>query len=74
MKKFKQYLNKRVLTVSAIAKKHDVTEKYVEHQLERGIRIEHERFKKLTIARRVVMANLSKDIDYYRTLKKHAKI
>jgi hypothetical protein len=72
MKSYKQFISKRVLTISAIAKKHDVTEKYVEHQLERGIRMEHEHFKKLTVARRVALANLSKDIDYYRNLKKHA--
>jgi len=74
MKTYKQFISKRILTIAAIAKKHDLPEKYIERQLEHGIRIERERIKKLSIARRVAMANLSKDPDYYKNLKKHAKI
>jgi hypothetical protein len=42
MKTFKQFLNKRVLTVSALAKKHGVDAEYIERQLKKGIKVEHE--------------------------------
>jgi hypothetical protein len=70
MKSFKQFLNKRVLTVSALAKKHNVSVAYIEKQLERGIRIEHEKTKKLSVARRIAMAHLSKDPDFYKKKRK----
>jgi len=74
MKTFKQFLNKRVLTVSALAKKHDVPEKYIEKQLEKGIKIEHEHTSKLAVARHIAMAHLSEDPDYYKKLKKIEQI
>ena len=73
MKSFKQFLNKRVLTVSALAKKHDVDEKYIERQLEKGIKVEHEHTTKLAVARRIALAHLSEDPDYYKKLKKIEK-
>jgi hypothetical protein len=69
MKSFKQFLGSRTLTVSALAKKHNVPEKYIERQLERGIRIEHAHTKKLSVARHIAMAHLSKDADYYKKVK-----
>lgn len=73
MKTFKQFLNKRVLTVSALAKKHDVPEKYIERQLEKGIKVEHEHTSKLSVARHIALAHLSEDPDYYKKLKKIEK-
>jgi hypothetical protein len=73
MKTFKQFLNKRVLNVSALAKKHDVSTKYIERQLQRGIKVEHEHTTKLAVARRIALAHLSEDPDYYKKLKKIEK-
>lgn len=73
MKTFKQFLNKRVLTVSALAKKHDVKETYIERQLEKGIKVEHEHTTKLAIARQIALAHLGEDPDYYKKLKKIEK-
>lgn len=73
MKSFKQFLNKRVLTISALAKKHKVEEKYIRRQLEVGIRIEHEHTSKLAVARHIALAHLSEDPDYYKKLKKIEK-
>jgi hypothetical protein len=73
MKSFKQFLNKRVLTVSALAKKHDVSKEYIEKQLQRGIKVEHEHTTKLAVARRIALAHLSEDPDYYKKLKKIEK-
>lgn len=70
MKTFKQFLNKRVLTVSALAKKHDVSEKYILRELKRGIRVEHEHTKMISVARHIALAHLSEDPDYYKKLKK----
>jgi hypothetical protein len=73
MKSFKQFLNKRVLTVSALAKKHKVEVKYIERQLERGIKVEHEHTSKLSVARHIALAHLSENPDYYKKLKKIEK-
>ena len=70
MKTFKQFLNKRVLTVSALAKKHDVSKEYIEKQLQRGIKVEHEHTTKLAVARRIALAHLGENPDYYKKLKK----
>lgn len=73
MKSFKQFLNKRVLTVTALAKKHGVDEKYIEKQLEAGIKVEHEHTSKLKVARQIALAHLGEDPDYYKKLKKIEK-
>ena len=73
MKSFKQFLNKRVLTVSALAKKHDVSKEYIEKQLQRGIKVEHEHTTKLAVARRIALAHLGENPDYYKKLKKVEK-
>jgi hypothetical protein len=70
MKSFKQFLNKRVLSVSALAKKHGVDKEYIERQLKRGIRVEHEHTTKLAVARRIALAHLGEDPDYYKKLRK----
>ena len=73
MKSFKQFLNKRVLTVSALAKKHDVDPAYIEKQLEKGIKVEHEHTSKLKVARQIALAHLGEDPEYYSKLKKIEK-
>jgi hypothetical protein len=70
MKSFKQFLNKRVLTVSALAKKHDVDKDYIEKQLKKGIKVEHEHTTKLKVARQIALAHIGEDPDYYKKLKK----
>jgi hypothetical protein len=73
MKSFKKFLNKRVLSVSALAKKHGVDTAYIEKQLKRGIAVEHEHTSKLKVARQITLAHLSEDPDYYKKLKKIEK-
>ena len=73
MKTFKQFLNKRVLTVSALAKKHGVDADYIEKQLEKGIRVEHEHTTKVSIARQIALAHIGEDPDYYKKLQKIEK-
>jgi len=73
MKTFKQFLNKRVLSVSALAKKHNVDTDYIEKQLEHGIKVEHEHTSKLAVARQIALAHLGEDPDYYKKLKKVEK-
>jgi hypothetical protein len=73
MKSFKQFLNKRVLTISALAKKHGVDANYIENQLEKGIKVEHEHTSKLAVARQIALAHLAEDPDYYKKLKKIEK-
>jgi hypothetical protein len=73
MKSFKQFLNKRVLTVSALAKKHGVDTDYIEKQLQKGIKVEHEHSTKLKVARQIALAHLGEDPDYYKKLKKIEK-
>lgn len=73
MKSFKQFLNKRVLTVTALAKKHGVDKEYIEKQLKRGITVEHEHTSKLKVARQIALAHLGEDPDYYKKLKKMEK-
>ena len=73
MKSFKEFLNKRVLTVSALAKKHKVEPNYIEKQLEKGIKVEHEHTSKLKVARQIALAHLGEDPDYYSKLKKMEK-
>lgn len=73
MKTLKQFLNKRVLTVSALAKKHGVDEKYIEKQLEAGIKVEHEHTSKIKVARQIALAHLGEDPSYYSKLKKMEK-
>jgi hypothetical protein len=70
MKTFKQFLNKRVLSVSALAKKHDVDKEYIEKQLKKGIKVEHEHTTKLKVARQIALAHIGEDPDYYKKLKK----
>ena len=74
MKTFKQFLNKRVLSVSALAKKHKVEPDYIRRQLERGIKVEHEHTTKLRVARQIALAHLGEDPDYYKKLKKVEKL
>lgn len=73
MKSFKQFLNKRVLTVTALAKKHGVDKEYIEKQLKHGITVEHEHTSKLKVARQIALAHLGEDPDYYKKLKKIEK-
>lgn len=73
MKTFKQYLNKKVLSISALAKKHKVDPSYIKRQLERGIKVEHEHTTKLRVARQIALAHLGEDPDYYKKLKKIEK-
>jgi hypothetical protein len=73
MKTFKQFLNKRVLTVSALAKKHGVDAEYIERQLKKGIKVEHEHTSKLKVARQIALAHIGEDPDYYKKLKKIEK-
>lgn len=73
MKTFKQFLNKKVLSISALAKKHKVDPSYIRRQLERGIKVEHEHTTKLRVARQIALAHLGEDPDYYKKLKKIEK-
>lgn len=73
MKTFKQFLNKRVLTVSALSKKHKVEPDYIEKQLEKGIKVEHEHTSKLKVARQIALAHLGEDPEYYSKLKRIEK-
>lgn len=73
MKSFKQFLNKKVLSISALAKKHKVSEKYIKRQLEHGIKTEHEHTTKVAVARQIALAHLGEDPDYYKKLKKIEK-
>jgi hypothetical protein len=73
MKSFKQFLNKRVLSVLALAKKHDVDKDYIEKQLKRGITVEHEHTSNLKVSRQIALAHLGEDPDYYKKLKKIEK-
>jgi hypothetical protein len=73
MKSFKQFLNKKVLSISALAKKHKVDPSYIKRQLERGIKVEHEHTTKLRVARQIALAHLGEDPDYYKKLKKIEK-
>lgn len=73
MKSFKQFLNKKVLSISALAKKHNVDPSYIERQLEKGIKVEHEHTSKLKVARQIALAHLGEDPSYYSKLKKMEK-
>ena len=73
MKTFKQFLNKRVLTVAALSKKHKTSKEYIEKQLQRGIKVEHEHTTKLAVARRIALTHLGENPDYYKKLKKIEK-
>lgn len=74
MKTFKQFLNKRVLTVSALAKKHDVDKDYIEKQLQKGIKVEHEHTSKEAVAKQIALAHVGENPDYYKKSKKLEKI
>ena len=69
----KTLLNKRVLIILALAKKHKTDKKHIEKELKRGIRVEHEHTTKLAVARRIALAHLGKDPNYYEKLKKIEK-
>jgi hypothetical protein len=70
MKTFKQFLNKHVLNVSDLAKKHNVDSGYIEKQLEQGIKVEHEHTNKSDVAKQIALAHLGENPDYYKKLKK----
>jgi len=73
MKTFKQYLNKRAMSVDALAKKHKVDVGYIEKQLKQGIKVEHEHTSLLDVARQIALVHIGEDPDYYKKLKKVEK-
>lgn len=73
MKTFKQFLDKKVLSVSNLAKKHNVPQEYIEGQLKSGIKVEHEHTGKSDVARQIALAHLGENPDYYKKLKKIEK-
>lgn len=60
-------------TVEEIAKKHSVTEDYVNQQLERGIQVESERTKIRSAAREIALDNLNEGPDYYKRAGKRTE-
>ena len=70
MKTFKKFLNKKVLSIPELAKKHNVDVDYIKKQLEDGIKIEHEHTTKSDIAKQIALAHLGENPNYYKKLKK----
>ena len=73
MKTFKQFLNKPVLSVSELAKKHNVNIQHIQDQLEAGIEVEHEHSTNNDVAKRIALGHIGEDPNYYTKLKKVEK-
>lgn len=73
MKTFKQFLNKKTLTISELAKKHGIPEAHLSKQLHKGINVEKEHTTHENIAREIALDHLSEDPHYYDKLAKMEK-
>ena len=70
MKTFKEFLNKKVLTLDELAKKHGVSKEHILSQLNAGIKVEHEHSSNAKVAEQIALAHLGEDPNYYKKLKK----
>ena len=57
-------------TVADIARKHGVTEAYIEKQIQAGMKVEMEHTTSRAVAREITMDHLWERADYYIELKK----
>ena len=57
-------------TIRKLAFKHDVTEKYIRRELQKGIRVESEHTDDHEIAKEIAMDHLTEDAEYYEKLAK----
>ena len=73
MKTFKQYLDKKTLTPAEIAKKHNVSIDTVQAALTKGIKVEREHTDHPDVAKKITLAHLGEDPNYYEKLKKVEK-
>ena len=73
MKRFKEILNKKTLTVDELAKKHKVSVKDIKDQLEMGIAIEKEHTSHESVAKEIALDHIGEKPDYYTRLKKVEK-
>lgn len=64
-------LDRPVMTVEEIAKKHDVPLSEIQHQLKMGIKIEmKEHTSRKNVAERIALAHIGEISDYYTKLKR----
>lgn len=73
MKRFKEILNKKTLTVDELAKKHKVDVKDIEDQLKMGIAVEKEHTSHEGVAKEIALDHIGEKPDYYTQLKKVEK-
>ena len=73
MKTFKQFLNKKTLSVHELAKKHGVPAGHLSKQLYKGINVEKEHTTHENIAREIALDHLGEDPHYYDKLAKMEK-
>ncbi len=66
-------LNKKTLTVGELAEKYKTSLLAVEQQLKKGIKVEMEHTKKLSVAKEIALDHLAEDLFYYEKLAKIEK-
>jgi Protein of unknown function (DUF5661) len=66
----KHFLNRNVLSIPQLAKKHGVEEATLYRQLLKGIKVELEHTTHKVIARRIALGHLKEDPKYYTKLAK----
>lgn len=71
--KVNQILDKKTLTVNAIAKLHNVPVQQIKSQLAKGIKVELEHTSKHDVAEEIALDHLKEYPDYYDRLEKVEK-
>lgn len=71
--KLSQLFDTQLLTVEELSKKYNVTKSVVEKELATGIRVEMEHTSHKMAARKIALAHLGEDLNYYKKLAKVEK-
>lgn len=70
IKESSHLLNKKVMTIDQLAKKHKVAPSHIAKQLKMGIKVEKEHTTFFSAAKKIALAHLGEDPNYYTKLKK----
>lgn len=69
LKESSHLLNKKVMTIDQLAKKHKVAPSHIAKQLKMGIKVEKEHTTFFSAAKKIALAHLAEDPNYYTKLK-----
>jgi Protein of unknown function (DUF5661) len=70
MKSFKQFLNKKTLSLDDLAAKHKVSVAHLNKQLSKGMNVEKEHTSHEKVAKEIALDHIGEDPHYYDKLSK----